>query len=267
MNKCKSKVGLCIFKTIVPVLSIAYFLFSSYLVSRIAECAPRNMDLIELLVFRFIAAVIAVFLFYIELSKVFPYIKKSRFKKPSLPQLLVVAGMSIILFFVSNLLICVVFKPEMRLLQYSSIGSKFFCFSFISSTLIAPLFEEMCFRVIPVSVYRSRIPRVMIMIICGIVFGYIHNVSDNQLLATVAGMFLGIIFLIWRNPLLCIFAHSLLNLLSSSNTILSYFSVDVYVSTSFPAVSKYPTKVIVLMLLIGMLFLVIGGYLKVRNEE
>ena len=266
MNKCKRKEWLVALKAIVPVLSIAYFLYASRLSVRVFDYFPGDMALVMNIGFRLGAALVAILLFYVGLSEVFPHIRESRFKKPSLPQFLIVVGMTVILFYVSNLLIYLTFRPEMMPLRNSHMSRKIHCYILVSSVLVAPIFEEVCFRLIPLSVFRSCIPRVVVMVVCGVVFGYIHHAADNQMFATVGGFYLGILFLKWRNPLLCMIAHSVVNLLSSFSSLLAYFSVEVYRSESFPAVSKIPSEITIVMMILGVAILTSGLYLQIRMK-
>lgn len=266
MKKCKRKEWLDILKAIVPVLSIAYFLYASKLSVRVSDYFPSDMGFVMDIVFRLGVALVALLLFYDKLCEAFPYIRDSRFKKPSLSQFLIVVGMTVILFYVSNLLIYLTFRPEMMPLRNSHMSREIHCYILVSSVLVAPIFEEVCFRLIPLSVFRSSIPRVVVMVVCGVVFGYIHHAADNQIFATVGGFYLGILFLKWRNPLLCMIAHSVVNLLSNFSSLLAYFSVEVYRSESFPAVLKIPSEVTIVMMILGVSILAIGLCLQTRKK-
>lgn len=179
-------------------------------------------DLVE------IVALVGVFVLWVKvLPRVFPGANDFRFRKLTAYQVVMYLGLALF----SIVLICRLLylirggAPRVTLVPviYSRTEFREDMLASVHAILIAPVLEEMCFRIIPVSVIKTGKNRIIILAILAVVFALMH--PRNLLGALLDAIVLCILLLVTHNPLASILYHAFGNLLKTLAFALAYFNV------------------------------------------
>lgn len=108
---------------------------------------------------------------------------------------------------------------------------------FIHAVIIAPILEELCFRIIPISMCRNKTGKIFMLIFTSILFGYSHGRSFWTSL--IDGTVFGLILLFTNRPIISIACHMIHNLFSFIAALLIYTGF-----IKFYSCSDYPTLVV-----------------------
>lgn len=88
---------------------------------------------------------------------------------------------------------------------------KLFVFNALFAVIIAPVMEEMLFRLCLISSYYSRAGKIYGMIVGAVIFGWMHSTIPARVSAMVTGLVLGIVMLVTDDVLICILIHAGIN--------------------------------------------------------
>lgn len=135
------------------------------------------------------------------------------------------------------------YAPEIR-----DLGEfKIFLFDALFASIIAPVLEELLFRLCIISSYHTIPGKLYGIIVGSILFGYMHSTIPARLSAMIFGIILGVVFWATGNLLLCIIIHAGSNLLITicacvsiylqSEETISFVSTALYVNTPILVVS------------------------------
>ena len=118
----------------------------------------------------------------------------------------------------------------------------------LARVIMVSIVEELMFRGVVLNRLLVVAPKWLAVLISSILFGLIHTGPLQMIYATLGGVFYALIYIRFRNLLLCIIAHMVFNLAGGSLTVLVFlFSM----ATRFPVLSI--TLPIIAMLGIGAL--------------
>lgn len=175
-----------------------------------------------------IAALVGVFFLWAKvLHRVFPSANDFRFRKLTIYQVMMYLGIALLsLVFVYRLLYWIrggAAHVTLVPVIYSRTEFQEDMLVSIHAVLIAPVLEEMCFRIIPVSVIKTGKNRIVLLAILAVVFALMH--TRNPLGALVDATVFCILLLVTHNPLASILCHAFGNLLKTIVNVLLYFNV------------------------------------------
>lgn len=88
---------------------------------------------------------------------------------------------------------------------------KVFVFDAFFAIIIAPVVEEMIFRLCLISSYHSKAGKMYGMIAGAVIFGWMHSTIPARVGAVFLGLFLGIAMLVTDDVLVCILIHASVN--------------------------------------------------------
>lgn len=137
-----------------------------------------------------------------------------------------------------------------------------------SAILLAPIYEELCFRYIPLSVFKRKIPRIIVCILIGAFFGWLH--ADNLVAVFIDAIFYAILFLASKNIWNSIAAHSANNLIVTVFAVMSYYGVEIRVQHSKPMILFMSTGWTILFAILavsGLIIFFLGRKLNQSKKE
>lgn len=175
-----------------------------------------------------IVALVGIFVLWVKvMPRVFPGANDFRFRKLTAYQVMMYLGIAILsLVSVYHLLYWIrggAARVTLVPVIYSRTEFQEEIMASIHAILIAPILEEMCFRIIPASVIKTGKNRIVILAILAFVFALMH--PYNILGALVDATVFCILLLVTRNPLASILYHAFGNLLKTIAFVLAYFNV------------------------------------------
>ena len=136
----------------------------------------------------------------------------------------------------------------------------------VHAVLIAPMLEEMGFRVIPISVVQTKKRKIVAIAVLSVIFGLMHGRNFGE--ALINAIVFSILFLMTRNPLIPILCHSFVNLLFTVAGAASYWGI-IDVSTSSdrgPLILFFSTPVTIIALILGVA-LIIPTIFRCKNKR
>lgn len=175
-----------------------------------------------------IVALVGIFMLWVKvLPRVFPGANDFRFRKLTAYQEMMYLGIALLslvsvyrlLYWIRGGAAGVTLVPVI----YSRTEFQEEILASIHAILIAPVLEEMCFRIIPASVIKTGKNRIVILAILTVVFALMH--PSNILGALVDATIFCILLLVTKNPLASILCHMFGNLLKTIAFVLAYFNV------------------------------------------
>lgn len=257
-----------VLKALMPFLAVIYGTFIS-IVSSVFIWFNESLEnelkanAVEL-IFVVLTFVLAVKL----LPKLFPEMKKFSFGKPKWDLILLIALCTPLYFIVKNVLIyfvsCIFEKPELRLMTYNSYELKGDLIASLSAVVLAPIYEELCFRFIPITIYKKRLTRILVGIIMALLFAFLH--SDNWISVTVDALLYCALLLKTRNIWTNICAHSCYNLFVTILAVITYYGAEIYKSEKTPIVLLFPNEIIAISSVLAVIGLVIFFVLRKRKN-
>lgn len=127
----------------------------------------------------------------------------------------------------------------------------------IHAVLLAPVLEELCFRQMAISPFRSRGARIVVCVVMAILFGILH--VRNFPGAFISALFYGVAFIWSRNIWYSVTLHAGSNLAKTLLAVYSWLQLGDMQMTSIPVIILPDMKV-----LIASLFLALAGVLLLR---
>lgn len=243
------------FKVMLPVMAFIYVLAVSLLCGLMSgEKFSVTRELLSDLCALVLNGILILF-FLKVIFRIFPYTREYSLKKVGVDVVLIVISIVMIMFILKYRLLYrfMAFMGDAELLpvNYSLSELKEDLVYSISSVFLAPVLEEMCFRVIPISVCKKRVSRVVMLVIGAFLFGILH--SRNMFACMFDAVSFGLIFMISKNALLPIIAHSILNLITTMLMVISYFALtSILMSENGPAVLLLSPVVNIVILVISI---------------
>ena len=171
-----------------------------------------------------IVALVGIFVLWVKvLPRVFPGANDFRFRKLTAYKEMMYLGIALLsLVSVYRLLYWIRGGAAVPVI-YSRTEFQEEILASIHAILIAPVLEEMCFRIIPASVIKTGKNRIVILAILTVVFALMH--PSNILGALVDATIFCILLLVTKNPLASVLCHMFGNLLKTIACVLAYFNV------------------------------------------
>lgn len=208
-----------------------------------------------------------IFLWSKVLPKMFPATNTFRFKKVSFDQIMMILGIALLnLIGVYRLLYLIRGNVEMAPVVYES-KTEFRedILASFHAVWIAPVLEEMGFRIIPASVVQTKKRRIITLIILALFFAVVH--PRNILAVLVDATILCVLFLVTRNPISSILYHAFGNLLKTIAYITSYYGI-IDVSTSFKGgtIKLFSNRVTIIGLVIGSVLILPAIIVRTRRS-
>ena len=260
MNKLAS-----ILKPLMPILAAAY---GTALIFVTAMPIDGNSPGFggELLSWPLTLAGIGLTLFLVQRvePKLFPDAKQLQLKRP---MALVIVGLLLIapLWFVTKEYIIyglmqLVHSVQMEPITYTTPELREDLLSSVHAVLLAPILEELCFRQMAISPFRSRRAQVVVCVVMAILFGMLH--VRNFLGAFIDAMFYGMIFIWSRNIWNSVALHAGSNLTATLLAVYCWLGIGDLQMSKTPLIILTDAKVVV-----GSIILFIVGILLINTKR
>lgn len=189
-----------------------------------------------------IAVVVTFFLAVKLMPKMFPEMKNYSFKRPDWRILLAIALCTPLYIAIKYRLIYYIAGLwttfDLELMIYDAEELKSDLLASVSAVILAPIYEELCFRFIPVSIYRKKATRIVVGIIMAFMFAWLHG--DNWVAVTVDAVVYCTLFLVTKNVWTNIVAHSCNNLFVTVLAILTFYGAKIQMYEDVPMVMLLP---------------------------
>ena len=132
--------------------------------------------------------------------------------------------------------------------------------SSVHAVLLAPIFEELCFRQMAISPFRRRRARIVVCVVMALLFGVLH--VRNFPGAFLSAMVYGLVF-IWSGSIWCSVAlHAGRNLTATLLAVYSWLQLGDMQMTKIPVIILPDIKVVIASVILA----VAGGYLLMRKR-
>lgn len=142
---------------------------------------------------------------------------------------------------------------------------KFFLFNSIFALTIAPVLEELLFRVCIVGSYHSFAGKVYGVISGALLFGYSHSGIENRLSSVILGLVFGIVFLLFEDVGICILLHSTVNFIIMVCGIICSRSHDMNVINMGKSIIYVNNKILIVSITVSVIALwILYNYRKVN---
>lgn len=261
MNKLVS-----LLKPLMPILAAAYGTALIYVTAMpIGSDSPDFSG--ELLSWLLTLAGIGLTLFLVQRvePKLFPDARQFQLKRP---MALVVVGLLLIvplwfvakeylLYGLTSLVHSVQLEP---LATYTAAELREDLVSGIHAVLLAPVLEELCFRQIAISPFRSRRAQIVVCVVMAILFGVLH--VRNFLGAFIDALFYGAIFIWSRNIWNSVALHAGCNLTATLLAIYCWLGLGDLQMAKMPSIMLTDAKVV-----IASIVLAIVGLLLINTKR
>ena len=248
-------------KPLMPILAAAYGTALIYVTA-----LPTGSNSLgfagELLSWLLTLAGIGLTLFLVQRvePRVFPAAAQFRIKRPLIPVffgLLLVAP----LWFVAKDymvygLTALAHPVQLTPLTYTATELREDLLAGVHAILLAPVLEELCFRQMAISPFRSRGARIAACVVVALLFGLLH--VRNFPGAFIDAMFFGLIFIWTRNIWYSVALHAGCNLMATFLAVYSWLGLGDLMKASTPVIVLPDAKVIIgsiVLLAIGLLLL------------
>ena len=261
MNKAAS-----LFKPLMPIFSAVYGFVIIYVTALpVSGDNPTFWD--EFLTWLITLAAIALTLFLVHRvePKVFLTAKQFPLK---LPKIAVIVGLLLIaplwlvaeeyiVYGVTSLVSTIQLKP----LTYTTAELQEDILSSVHAVLLAPILEELCFRQLAISPFRSRRAQVVVCVVMAILFGVLH--VRNFPGAFLSAIIYGLVFIWSKNIWYSVTLHAGSNLAATLLAVYSWLRLGDMQMTTMPVIILPDWKVIIASLLLAL----IGGVLLLKRKR
>ena len=183
------------------------------------------------------------------------------------PMALVIVGLLLIapLWFVAKEYIIyglmqLVHSVQMEPITYTTPELREDLLSSVHAVLLAPILEELCFRQMAISPFRSRRAQVVVCVVMAILFGMLH--VRNFLGAFIDAMFYGMIFIWSRNIWNSVALHAGSNLTATLLAVYCWLGIGDLQMSKTPLIILTDAKVVV-----GSIILFIVGILLINTKR
>ena len=264
MNKLVS-----LLKPLMPILAAAYGTALIYVTAM-----PIGSDSLgfsgELLSWLLTLAGIGLTLFLVQRvePKLFPEASQFRLKRPVA---LVIVGLLLIaplwfvakeylLYGLTRLVYAVQLEP---MTTYTTPELREDLVSGIHAVLLAPVLEELCFRQMAISPFRSRRAQIVVCVVMAILFGVLH--VRNFLGAFIDALFYGAIFICSRNIWNSVALHAGCNLTATLLAVYCWLGLGDLQMAKMPTIMLTDAKVVVASIVLAIVGLLLI-YTKRRKQ-
>lgn len=254
-----------LFKPLMPILAAAYGTALIYVTALPIDSNSLGLGG-ELLSWLITLAGIGLTLFLVQRvePKVFPAAKQFQFK---LPTALVIVGLVFIapLWFVAKEyliygLTWLVHSVQLEPLTYTTPELREDLLASVHAVLLAPVLEELCFRQMAISPFRSRRAQIVVCVVMAILFGVLH--VRNFLGAFIDALFYGLVFIWSRNIWNSVALHAGCNLTVTLLAVYCWLGLGDLQMTKTPAIIMTDAKFVV-----GSIVLAIVGILLLNSKR
>ncbi len=203
------------------------------------------------------------------LPKWFPQMKNYSFKKPEWRVIAVVALCTPLYIVIKYGLIylgaSIFSAPDMKVMTYNANELKEDLVASVSAIFLAPIYEELSFRFIPITIYKKKWARILVGIIMAFLFAWLHG--RNWIAVTVDALVYCALLLTTGNIWTNIWAHSCNNLLATIVAVLTLYGAKVKMSEGRPLVLLFSWKMVVVyaMLALAGIIIFIAGQKKTKT--
>ena len=260
MNKL---VGLL--KPLMPILAAAYGTALIYVTALPIDSNSPGFGG-EVLSWLLTLAAIGLTLFLVQRvePKLFPAAGRFRLKPP---EVLVFVGLLLIapLWFVAKEYIVygltwLVHPVQLEPLAYTTPELREDLLASIHAVLLAPVLEELCFRQMAISPFRSRRAQVVVCVVMALLFGLLH--VRNFPGAFIDALFYGLVFIWSRNVWYSVAIQAGCNLTATLIAVYCWLGLGDMMMASIPAIVLPDVKVIV-----GSIVLFVIGILLIKTKR
>lgn len=130
----------------------------------------------------------------------------------------------------------------------------------ISAFFLAPVYEELSFRYLALSVFRNRKIQIIFGVLVALFFGVIH--MSNFMGAFMDALIYMLLFVFTKNIVLSIWTHCCWNVIATIFIIMSYLGVLEISKSSYPSVFKVEnisaTIISCILAIIGIVIIILG---------
>ena len=256
MNKFAS-----LLKPLMPILAAAYGTALIFVTAWPTDSDSSGFGG-ELLSWLLTLAGIVLTLFFVQRvePKLFPDARQFQIRRPMLH---VIGGLLLIapLWFVAKEYIIygltgLVHSVQMEPLTYTTPELREDLLASVHAVLLAPVLEELCFRQMAISPFRSRRAQIAVCVVMAILFGMFH--VRNFFGAFIDAMFYGLIFIWSRNIWNSVALHAGCNLTVTLLAVYCWLGLGDIVMTGTPLITLPDVKIIfvsIVLFTIGILLI------------
>ena len=255
MNKFVS-----LLKPLMPILAAAYGMALIYVTAM-----PTDNDSLgfggELLSWLLTLAGIGLTLFLIQRvePKLFPAATQFQLKRPVI---LVFVGLVLIAplwFLVREYIVygftSLVHSVQLEPLTYTTPELREDLVASIHAVLLAPVLEELCFRQMAISPFRSRRAQIVVCVVMAILFGMLH--VRNFLGAFIDALFYGAIFICSRNIWNSVALHAGCNLTATLLAVYCWLGLGDLQVAKTPVIMMTDAKVVIVSIVLAIVGLLL----------
>ena len=203
------------------------------------------------------------------LPKCFPQVKNYSFKKPEWRVIAAVVLCTPLYIVIRYGLIylgaCIFSAPQMELMTYNAEELITDLVASLSAIVLAPIYEELSFRYIPITIYKKKWARILVGIIMACMFSWLHG--RNWIAVLVDALVYCTLFLVTGNIWTNICAHSCNNLFATIMAVLTFYGAKVKMSEGSPLVLLFPWKIVVVCVALALAGVVIFAVGKRKTED
>lgn len=245
-------------KPLMPILAAAYGTAVIYVTALPTDSNSLGFSG-ELLSWLLTLAGIGLTLFLVQRvePRVFPAAANFRINRPILPVIVGLLLMAPLCFVAKDYIVyglTALFHPvQLSPLTYMATELREDLLASVHAVLLAPVLEELCFRQMAISPFRSRMARIAACVVMALLFGMLH--VRNFPGAFIDAMFFGLIFIWTRNIWYSVALHAGCNLTATLLAVYSWLGIGDLMINSTPVIILPDIKVIVgsiILFAIGM---------------
>ena len=252
-------------KPLMPILAAAYGTALIYVTA-----LPIGSDSLgfggELLSWLLTLAGIGLTLFLVRRvePKLFPAASQFQLKRPIFPVIVGLLLIAPLWFVVKDYIVYgltwLAHNVQMEPLTYSTPELREDLVASVHAVLLAPVLEELCFRQMAISPFRSRRAQIAVCVVMAILFGVLH--VRNFLGAFIDALFYGAIFIWSRNIWNSVALHAGCNLTATLLAVYCWLGLGDLQMAKMPAIMLTDAKVV-----IASIVLAIVGLLLINTKR
>lgn len=179
------------------------------------------------------------------LPKIFPAMKNYSFGRPEWTLIVAILLCTPLYMVVKNRLIYYVAgiwnAPKLHSISYDWQELKSDLIGSLSVIILAPIYEELCFRFMPISIFKKKWSRIVVVIIMAFLFSTFHG--NNGISVFIDGLVYGGLLLASGNAWTNICAHSCNNFYATILAVLTFFGAQAQMSEGSPLVLLLPWEI------------------------
>ena len=261
MSKIANKI-----KPVLPFISAVYGLALIYLTALPIADGGESLAKEALTWFLTLAAIALTVCVVIPIErKIYPESRQFSLKPPTLA---VAVGLILIapLWLVTQEavvygLTSMIHSVQTELLVYSSEDFREDMLASVHAVLLAPVLEELCYRQLAISPFRSSKTRIAVCLLMALLFGILH--VRNFIGASLAALLFGLVFIWSRNIWYAILLHAGSNLTGTLLGIYAYLGLGNIQTCKIPVIFLPDTKVVIACLVLA----ITGGLILYKKKR